>query len=394
MTNPVAGGWNPAELRRWRAELPIVERTTHLVNHSLGPMPRGVEAELAEYARQWRERGVRAWFEGWWETPVTTGDLLAPILGVAPGTVAMHPNVSVALTVLLSALDYPASRNRIVGVEGDFHTDHYILHGEARKGAELVLVPLAEDGLSIDLGRLLAAIDERTRLVLVSHVQFKSSYLLDAAAVAVRCREVGALFVLDVYQAAGIVPLELERWGIDAAVGGSVKFLCGGPGAGYLYVRPELAATLEPTAIGWQADAEPFSFHPGPVRLASGAWRFLTGTPAVPALLACRPGYRMIAEVGVDRIRARSLELTERLIRHADERGLEVRTPREAARRGGVVTLFHPDGERICRELVSRDILCDFRPGSGIRFGPHFFNTEDECSGAVTRMADLAGHGS
>jgi kynureninase len=377
------------DLARWRAELPLAERTVHLINHSLGPMPRAAADELAAFAREWRERGMRAWGEGWWETPVTTGDLLAPILGVAPGTVAMHANVSIAMAVFLSALDYPARRRRIVGIEGEFHTDQYLLHGETRKGAELVVVPSA-DGIGVDLERLLAAIDERTRLVAVSHVLFKSGFRLDAEAIARRCRETGALLLLDVYQSAGVLPVELARWGVDAAVGGSVKWLCGGPGAGFLYVDPELAGRLEPAVTGWQADAEPFEFRPGPVRHARGAWRFLTGTPAVAPLYACRPGYRMIAAVGVEAIRARSLELTGRLIARAEERGLEVRTPRQAAARGGSVTVFHPDGARLCRELVAEEVLCDHRPGSGLRFGPHFFNTVEEVDRAIDRLAELA----
>jgi kynureninase len=379
------------DIAGWREQLPIVGETIHLVNHSLGPMPVGVEAELERYVREWRERGVRAWTEGWWESAVASGDLLAPILGVATGTVAMHPNASVALSVFLSALDYPAGRNRIVTTELDFHTAHYLLHGEARRGAELVLVP-SDDGIEIDPDRLLSTIDQRTRLVCVSHVLFRSSYRIDAEALARRCREVGALLLLDVYQSAGVAPLELTRWGVDAAIGGSVKWLCGGPGAGYLYVDPELAPTLAPTATGWQADSEPFAFRPGPIRPADGAWRFLTGTPAVPALLACRPGYRMIGEIGVAAIRARSLELTGHLMALADEHGFEVRSPRDPQRRGGTVTLFHPQSERIGRELVARDVLCDHRPGSGIRFGPHFFNTADEIEHAIGLAAELAGN--
>jgi len=379
-----------APLLGWRRELPLVESTVHLVNHSLGPMPLGVEAELAGFVRAWRERGVRAWSEGWWETSVSTGDLLVPILGVAPGSVAMHPNASVALAVFLSALDYPARRNRIVATGLDFHTVQYVLYGERRKGADLRMVPGDERGVEVDLDRLLAEIDERTRLVCVSHVLFRSSARIDAEAVARRCRETGALLCLDVYQSVGAVPLELDAWGVDAAIGGSVKFLCGGPGAGFLHVRPDLAAELEPTATGWQADLEPFEFRPGPIRPAHGAWRFLTGTPAVPSFLACRPGYRMIAAVGVEAIRRRSVELTETLIRRADAHGIEVRSPRDPERRGASVTLAHDDGERICRKLVAEGILCDFRPGSGLRFGPHFFNTDEECERAIDRLAELA----
>ncbi len=375
-----------SDLLAWRRELPLAEATIHLVNHSLGPMPRGVEAELAAFAGAWRDRGVRAWSEGWWELPLATGDLLAPLVGAPAGTLAMHANVSVALAVLLSALDFPAGRSRIVTLALDFPTTHYVLYGEARRGAEIVQIPAA-DPIHADEARLLESIDARTRVAVVSHVLFRSSYRIDAAALAARCREVGAILVLDTYQSAGILPVELERWGVDAAVGGSVKWLCGGPGAGYLYVRPDRAAELVPAASGWQADEEPFAFRPGPLRPAAGARRFLTGTPAVPSLLACRPGYRMIRAVGIERIRARSVALTELLIREADRHGLAIATPRDPSRRGGTVTVAHADAERIGAALLAEGILCDVRRGAGIRLGPHFFNSEEECARAIERLA-------
>ena len=378
-----------ASLLAWRDQLPIVGRTNHLVNHSLGPMPQGAEQELQQFLAEWGRRGVRAWSEGWWESAVETGDLVAPILGVASGSIAMHPNVSVALAVLLSALVYPPGWNRIVTTEADFPSVQYVLHGEARRGAHLVTLPAAPDG-GVDFPRLLETIDRATRAVVVSHVLYRDSTLLDAEALARRCREMGAMLVLDVYQSAGVVPLELDRWGVDAAVGGSVKWLCGGPGAAYLYVRPELADLLDPTVTGWQADEEPFAFRSGPVRRARGAWRFLTGTPAVSALYAARAGLRMIASVGVPVIRERSVELTDLLIRLAMARDFEVRTPLDPAARGGTVTVYHPDGERLTAELVAHDVLCDHRPGSGVRFGPHFFNTAEECGRAVDLLAELA----
>lgn len=378
-----------ATLLAWRDRLPIVGRTTHLVNHSLGPMPQAAEDELQQFAAEWARRGVRAWSEGWWESSIETGNLLAPILGVAPGSVAMHPNVSVALNVLLSSLVYPAGWNRIVTTEVDFPSVQYLLHGEQRRGAELVTLPAAPAG-GLDFHRLLETIDRRTRAVVVSHVLYRDSTLLDAEMLARRCREMGAMLVLDVYQSAGVVPLELGRWGVDAAVGGSVKWLCGGPGAAYLYVRPELCELLEPTATGWQADEEPFAFRAGTIRRARDARRFLTGTPAVPSLYAARAGLRMIAEVGVATVRERSVELTDLLLRLAMARGFEVRTPLEARERGGTVTVAHPDGERLCAELMAHDVLCDHRPGAGVRFGPHFFNTAEECARAVDLLAGFA----
>jgi kynureninase len=379
-----------ADLLAWRAEFPILERTTYLISNSLGAMPRTVRDELETFAREWDERGMRAWSEGWWEMAATTGDLLCPLLGVAPGNVSMHQNVALAAGVFFSCLDYPAERNRIVYTELNFPNLMYLAEGERRKGAEIVVVP-SDDGIGVPTERLLAAIDSRTRLVPISHTLFRSAFVQDARAIARRCREVGAILLLDVYQSTGAVPLELEAWGVDAAVGGSVKWLCGGPGAAYLWVRPDLAATLRPTLTGWQADEEPFAFRTGPVRPAAAPWRFLTGTPNVPALYSCRAGYRIVAGIGAERIRERSLALTDHLMAGAEAAGFTVRTPRDRCRRGGTVSVWHEDAERLCHELVARDVLCDYRPRAGIRLSPHFYNTEAECDHAVALLAELAG---
>lgn len=378
------------DLLALRAEFPILERTTYLINNSLGAMPRAVHDEVAAFAGTWGDRGVRAWSEGWWEMAATTGDLLAPLLGVRPGSVSMHQNVSVAGAVFLSAIDYPAERNKIVYTALNFPNVMYLLEGERRKGAEIVTVP-SDDGIGVPTERLLAAIDERTRLVPVSHTLFRSAFVQDAEAIARRCREVGAVLLLDVYQSTGAVPLELEAWGVHAAMGGSVKWLCGGPGAGYLWVEPAFASTLQPAFIGWQADEEPFAFRPGPIRLREEpAWRFLTGTPNIPALYSCRPGYRIVSGVGSKKIRERSLALTDYLLNLAEEAGFEVRTPRDHKHRGGTVSIWHPEAERLSKELIVREIICDYRPNAGIRLSPHFFNTEAEMEHAVGTLRALA----
>jgi kynureninase len=379
------------DLLSLRAEFPILEHTTYLINNSLGAMPRAVEDEVAAFAKSWGERGVRAWGEGWWEMAAETGDLLAPLLGVRPGSVSMHQNVAVAGAIFLSAMDYPAERNKIVYTELNFPNVMYLLEGERKKGAEIVVVP-SDDGIGVPTERLLAAIDERTRLVPISHTLFRSAFVQDAQAIARRCREVGAVLLLDVYQSTGVLPLELEAWGVHAAMGGSVKWLCGGPGAGYLWVEPDFALTLQPSFIGWQADEEPFAFRPGPIHLRDEpAWRFLTGTPNVPALYSCRPGYRIVAGVGARKIRERSLALTAHLMGLAEEAGFELRTPRDPKHRGGTVSIFHPDADRLCHELIDREIVCDFRPNAGIRLSPHFFNTEAELEHAVATLKTLAG---
>jgi kynureninase len=376
------------DLLRFRPEFPILDRTTYLINNSLGAMPRAVHDEVAHFATTWETRGVRAWHEGWWEMSVETGDLLTPILGVRPGNVSMHQNVSVAAHLFLSCFDYPAERNRIVYTEHNFPSVMYLAENERRRGAEIVVVPA--DGIGVDLDRLLAAIDHRTRVVPLSHVLFRSAFVQDAQAIARRCREVGAILLLDVYQSAGTIPLRLEEWGVHAATGGSVKWLCGGPGAGYLWVDPELGRTLEPALTGWQADEEPFRFRTGPVHYAQGAWRFLTGTPNIPALHSCRPGYRLVAEAGVERVRERSLGLTQRLMDRAEAAGFEVRTPRDPDRRGGTVSVWHPEAERFTRELIAREVICDYRPAGGVRLSPHYFNTEAEVDRAIDLLAELA----
>jgi kynureninase len=392
--SPVEGpppGEPGRDLLAWRAEFPILGRCNYLVNGSLGAMPRGVEAELARYTREWGERGVRAWGEGWWEVAVATGDLVAPLVGAGAGTIAMHANVTIAAAVFLSALDYPPSRPRIVLAQSEFPTLQYVLDGERRRGAELLALPADDPRTGApDLARWRAAIDERTRLVVVSHALFRTGALLDVAAIARAARDAGALTLVDVYQTAGAVPVDLEGWGVDAAVGGGVKWLCAGPGAGYLWVRPALAATLTPATVGWQADEEPFAFRGGAPRHAAGSWRFLTGTPNVPGLYAARAGLRIIGEIGVERIRRRSLHLTGVLLGEAEAAGLATLTPRAPERRGAAVTVAHPDAERLTAELLRHDIVCDFRPGAGIRFSPHFYNTVEECRDAMRSLARLA----
>lgn len=371
-------------LESYRDRFPILEHTTYLINHSLGAMPIGAEEGLLRYAGEWRERGVRAWAEGWWETSTTTGDLLGRIFGAAPGTTAMHQNVAVAEAVVLSCFGFEPPRNRIVYGEGEFPSVRYLYQAQRRRGADIEVFTDAE--------AVLAAIDERTLLVPISHVLFKTSEIQDVEAIVRRSHQAGALVVLDAYQSVGTVPLDVTRLGVDFAVGGSVKWLCGGPGAGWLYVRPDLADRLEPTLTGWQAHARPFAFEPEQ-DYAAGAARFLTGTPNVPALYAASAGYEIVEEVGVDRIRERSMQQTALLIELLERTGLEVLSPRDPARRGGTVVVRTPEAEAVYRELGAREIICDFRPDAGIRLGPHFFNTDDELRFAAAQIAEIVESG-
>jgi kynureninase len=377
-------------LLRWRAEFAILETCTYLVSHSLGAMPRRARRYLTEFADAWDQRGVRAWHEGWWEIGCRTSDLLAPVLGVAPGSITMHQNVTVAQSIVASCCSYEDSRRRIVLQDLDFPTNHYLYEGFRRYGADVVYVP-SDDAVCGRIDRLVDAIDDRTALVPLSLVLFRSGCLQDVRPVVERAHRVGARVVLDVYQAAGTVPLDLAGLGVDFAVGGSVKWLCGGPGAAYLYVRPDLVSELQPAVAGWAGHADPFGFETGPTRPAPGVERFQSGTPNVPALYAARAGYEIVAEIGVPAIRARSLALTRRLMDAAQARGWTLRTPTADGARGGSVVIDVPDAGRVAAALIARGVIVDHRPGAGIRLAPHFYTTAEEIDHAVATMEEILG---
>jgi kynureninase len=342
-------------------------------------MPAAAEERVAEYARTWKERGIRAWAEGWWEMPLTVGDQIGGIIGAPKGATVMHQNVAVAEAIVLSCFrPVDRGRNRVVYEDGNFPSVRYLYQAQP----ELEVVVVQNDEAIVE------AIDERTLLVPITHVLFKTGEIQDVASIVRRAHEAGAHVVLDAYQSAGIVPLDVSALNVDFAVGGSVKWLCGGPGNGWLYVRPDLADVLEPTFMGWQAHARPFGFEPE-LEFASGAARFLTGTPNVPALYAATAGYDLIEEIGVERIRENSLGQTQLLIDLCDGAGFEVGSPRDEERRGGTVTVRTPEFEAVHKELAERQILCDFRPDAGLRLGPHYYNTDDELRFAVAQITEI-----
>ena len=372
-----------AELSDYRGRFPILAETTYLINHSLGAMPAAAEERVLEYAHVWKTRGIRAWGEGWWEMALTVGDQIGRLIGAPPGTVSMHQNVTIAEAVVLSCFRFDRPRRRIVYEEGNFPSVRYLYQAQAERGGADIVVAADDEGV-------VEAIDDRTLLVPVTHVLYKTGEIQDVEAIVERAHDHGALVVLDAYQSVGTVPLDVTALGVDFAVGGSVKWLCGGPGAGWLYVRPDLASVLEPGLTGWQAHARPFDFEPEQ-DYAEGAARFLTGTPNVPALYAATAGYDVIEEVGIERIRERSVEQTTLLIELLEEAGFPVGSPSDPARRGGTVVVRPPDFERVDAELAARGILCDHRPDVGLRLGPHFFNTDDELRHTVEQIAELAG---
>lgn len=375
----------------WRREFPILEKAVYLISHSLGAMPRGTFGRLQDYAELWATRGVRAWAEGWWEMPLTVGDELARVIGAEPGTVAMHQNVSICQSLILSCFDTTPQdrRNKIVYSELEFPSVMYVYESHARDGRFRIEKVKSGDGTTAPLEATLAAIDEETLLVPLSHVLFKSAFLQDARAITERAHEVGALVVLDTYQSAGTVPFSVKDLDVDFATGGSVKWLCGGPGAGYLYVAPRLQRKLEPKVTGWMAHASPFDFEDAPIRYAEGIARFLHGSPAVPALYAAQSGYRIINEIGVERIRAKSTRQTQKLIELAEAAGFRVTSPRDPSRRGGTITVAVEHAPSVTRELIRREFIVDYRPGAGVRISPHFYTKDEELELVVREMRDI-----
>lgn len=375
-------------LLRFREEFPILGTSTYLVSNSLGAMPKRVGAELQRYVEQWATRGVRAWAEGWWELPVKMGDQIAALIGANAGEVAMMPTVTQAMSSILSALDYPADRNEVLMTALDFPSVRYAYDGLAsRFGAKIVEVT-SDDMLSIDVERLLEAITERTRLVAISHVLFRSAFIMDVARICKRAHEMGALVALDAYHSVGVIPVDVKTIGADFLCGGVLKWLCGGPGGCFLYASPEMSATYAPALTGWQAHAHPFAFD-NDMQYANGAWRWLGGTPTVPALFAGLAGPAIVAEAGLPAIRAKSERQTTWLMAEADKRGWTVHAPRNGSERGGTVAFNTPQAAEVARALLARDIVIDFRPGAGIRVAPHFYTTDAELETCVHAIDEI-----
>src|ERR1700756_4614990 len=376
------------DLLKWRAEFPILERSTYLISNSLGAMPRGVYDSMRAYADSWAQRGVRAWEEGWWEMAVGVGDKIAPLIGAKPGEISLHQNVTSIQAVIASCFDFRGPRNKVVMTDLEFPSIQYFYHEQRRMGARVELVA-SSDPVRIDLEKFLAAIDETTLLVPISHVLFRSSYIVDARAIIERAHRVGAHVILDVFQATGTIPIDVRELGVDFAVGGVLKWLCGGPGVAYLYVREDLRTELKPALTGWIAHQRPFAFEIGAIDRREDSFRYLNGTPHIPALYACQPGLDILNQVGITAIREKSVQMTTRLIEGAKARGWRVNTSGPPAERAGTVSVECPHAAEVCRELLAREILVDYRPKAGVRLSPHFYNREEECDLAIAQIAEI-----
>ncbi|HKF26241.1 MAG TPA: aminotransferase class V-fold PLP-dependent enzyme, partial [Candidatus Acidoferrum sp.] len=332
--------------------------------------------------------GVRAWEEGWWELAAKVADEIAPLIGAGPGEISLHQNVTTTQAVIASCFDWRGPRNKVVMTSLEFPSVQYFYHEQQRHGARVELLA-GGDPVRFDLDAFLGAIDESTLLVPISLVLFRSSYIVNAKAIVEKAHRVGAHVVLDTFQAAGTIPVDVRALGADFAVGGVLKWLCGGPGVAYLYARPDLGRRLRPAFTGWLAHRRPFAFEPGAVDARDDAYRFLNGTPHIPALYACRPGLRILNTIGAQAIREKSLRMTARVLEGAKARGWRVHTAERPEERAGTVSLDCPHAMEVSRELLAREILIDYRPQAGIRISPHFYNREEECDFALSQIEEI-----
>ena len=376
------------DLLELRSQFPILENSTYMISNSLGAMPRAVYDSLRAYADSWGNRGIRAWEEGWWEMAVGVGHKIAPLIGAGAGDLSLHQNVTITQAIISSCFDFQGARNKVVMVDQEFPSVQYFYNEQRRHGARIETVASA-DPTRVDLDKLLAAIDENTLLVPISQVLFRCSFIVNARAIIERAHRVGAHVILDVFQATGAIPLDVTSLEVDFAVGGVLKWLCGGPGVAYLYVREDLRANLRPALTGWLAHRRPFEFETGALDRREDSFGFLNGTPHIPSLYACQPGLDIINKVGVRAIREKSLRMTARILAGAKSRGWHVNTPEDGTERAGTVSVECPHAAEVCQELVKRNILVDYRPKAGVRISPHFYNTERECDFTLQQMDEI-----
>ncbi len=373
----------------WREQFPITQKTVYMISNSLGAMPRSTRDNLNRYADIWEARGVRSWAEGWWVKQNDLAEHFSQILGVPASALSLHQNVTMASAVFASSLRFDSPRNKIVYTDMNFPTIMYLYDGIARQhGARVVRVE-SPDGIGVPTEKLLDAIDEETALVPISHVLFRSSFIQDAQTIVEKARRVGAIVVLDVYQSVGCIPLELHKWGVHAAVGGPLKFCCGGPGSCFLYVDPELCQELAPAYTGWMAHKQPFDFDTGPIDRREDGWRFLHGTPNVPGLFAAEEGVRICAEIGMEAVRKHSMKQTQLIWETAQELGLKSTAPENPEQRGGTIAIDAPHGYEVCQELLARDFIVDYRPKAGVRIAPHFYTLDEECVATVHQIRKI-----
>lgn len=377
------------DLARYREDYPILASTTYMNSNSMGAMPRQAAQALATYAADWAREGVEVW-PHWFEVLQATADSAARFLGAPAGQTVLNQNVAYFQAAVASALDFRGAKNRVVVESLQFPNVLYVWERYRELGVQLDLVP-SDDGMTVPLERMLAAIDERTAIVPISHGIYVSGALQDVKAITARAHEVGALVMVDVYQTVGTVPIDVTDWDADIVVGGSHKWLCGGPGTAFMWMKPGLRERLKPRLTGWLGHADPFAFEPAPIRYADDHRRFLAGTPSMPAYYVAQAAYENLHAIGIDRIRAHNLALSHIILDRAQATGLTVHSPLADEQRTGFVAVDFPDSEAASKHLISEHYKLDWRPNCGLRLGPHFYNTEAEVHRMMDRIVALAG---
>jgi kynureninase len=378
-------------LESYREEFPVLERKAYLISASLGPVSVRAKAYLDEYVRAWEEMGAPepVWFERIFPRIREVKRIFATLIGADPSELAITTNVSMALSSIVSCLDFSGERNRLVLTDLDFPTDGHVWLAQERRGAEVVFLK-SPDGLTVPVDAFAEAIDERTAAVCINRVLYRSSALLDAAEICRLARAAGAWSIVDDFHGAGIVPVDVGAMGCDFYTTGVLKWLCGGPGLTFLYARSDLIPSLQPTVTGWWGQRAPFSFDPMSLDYHPTARRLETGTHPAPIPFIAQGGLEIIAEATPERIRERQGQLTDHVIERADAAGLSVRTPRVRSQRGGVVNVgVGEEAEKISKALYERDVCVDHR-GDGLRVSPHFFNTEADIDRLFEALAGIA----
>jgi selenocysteine lyase/cysteine desulfurase len=370
----------------WRTEFPILQRATYLNSCSLGALSHRALGRVAQFHDDWHNLGAAAWYSIWIDRLAELRARVARMIGAAESEVALAASTSAALSVLASAFDYHA-RPRVILADLDFPTVAY--QWMVRPGIELVRIP-SDDGIVIDSQRVADAIDDRTAIVALSHVFFTTGGIQETRPIALAARKHGAFFLLDAYQSAGQVPIDVASLACDALVTGPLKWLLGGPGLAYLYVRDEWLRQLRPTVTGWFAARDQFAFDSQRFEFHDDARRFELGTPALPTVHAALGGQEIIDEVGVPLIRARNAELTEHLLGRIAAAGLRVRGAREPEQRSALVMVADDDPAGAVARLAAERVIVDYRPGY-VRVSPHFYNTPDELDHFVAVLSRRPG---
>ena len=376
------------ELLKWREEFPILNNTTYLISNSLGAMPKSVYDKIHEYAEAWATRGVRAWEECWWELNSDVGNIIAPLIGAGQNEISMHVNISLLQSIILSSFDFKSNKNEIVYSNLEFPSEKYVFEKFATKLRAKVKVIESEDLVIPSTEKILEAINERTLLVPVSHVLFKSAYVMDIKAIVEKAHSVGAYVILDTYHSTGTIPVDVKELGVDILIGGVLKWLCGGPGGIFLWMNPELQKKLEPAITGWLAHNNPFAFEEK-MEYTQDVYKFLNGTPSIPALYSSQEGPKIINRVGIDKIRKKSIHQTSLIIEEAQKGRYKINSPLDPEKRGGTVTLDMPDSYLVSKELLKRNIIVDYRKDAGIRIAPHFYNSDDEVLFAMDELKKI-----